>query len=125
MLMRVLVVSMAIALFGSSHLVTGSKQAPATPSAYVRLEVKGTLRKDGVMHYVETSDGEFSQTPLLVKLERSEDKNRSLDRHLEGMQEKKVVVRGFLDCRRVGQETGVIYLYLSSESQIQPSNESR
>lgn len=53
-----------------------------------------------------------------MRLERSEDKNRFLDRHLESLIGKTVLAYGFLDCRRIGQEEGVIYLQLRSESQV-------
>ena len=120
MLMKSIIVSLAIAFLGNSYLANGSRQV--SPSHYVRLEVKGTLHRKDAFHYVETSDGMFPDTHLIVNLERSEDKNRLLDRHLESLEGKTVIARGFLDGRRIGQENGVIYLYLSAESQVQLSN---
>jgi hypothetical protein len=87
-------------------------------SDYVKLEVEGTLLHQGPAYYVQTHDANFRDQKLLVKLERSEDKNRSLDGHLEQLEGQSVIARGFLDCRRIGQEAGVIYLYLSSADQI-------
>jgi hypothetical protein len=85
---------------------------------YVKLEVKGQLVQDGTRYAIESNDSIFPQTKLLIKLERSEDKNRFLDRHLDTLKGKMVLAKGFLDCRRIGQEQGVIYLYLNNESQI-------
>jgi hypothetical protein len=87
-------------------------------SDYVKLEVEGTLLHQGPAYYVQTHDANFPDQKLLVRLERSEDKNRALDRHLEQLEGQSVIARGFLDCRRVGQEAAVIYLYLSSADQI-------
>jgi hypothetical protein len=88
------------------------------PSSYVKLEVEGTLHHQGPAYYVQTHDANFPEQKLLVQLERSEDKNRALDRHLEQLEGQSVIARGFLDCRRVGQEAGVIYIYLHSADQI-------
>jgi hypothetical protein len=85
---------------------------------YVKLEVKGKLIQEDAEFAVQTSDTNFPNMKLLVKLERGEDKNRLLDRYLDDLKGKTVVANGFLDCRRVGKEQGVIYLYFSSESQI-------
>jgi hypothetical protein len=89
-------------------------------SNYVKLEVKGklVLAQEGTSYAIESSDGHFPQIKLLVKLARTEDKNRALDRYLDDLKGKLVVVTGFLDCRNVGQEQGVIYLYLQNQSQI-------
>jgi len=89
------------------------------PSSYVKLEVKGTLFYQNASSYIRTNDSSFPNVSLVVKLEQSEDKNPLLDRHLEQLHGKPVIANGFLDCRRVGQEPGVIYMYLNSQSQIQ------
>ena len=86
-------------------------------SGYVKLEVEGTLLHQGPAYYIQTHDASFPEQKLLVWLERSEDKNRALDRHLEQLDGQSVIARGFLDCRRVGQEA-VIYLYLTSAEQV-------
>jgi hypothetical protein len=88
-------------------------------SNYVRLEVRGQLVRDGTGYAVESNDSLFPQAKLLVELERSEDKNRFLDRRLEALQNKTVVARGFLDCRRVPDREGAVFhLCLSDEKQI-------
>jgi hypothetical protein len=89
-----------------------------TESSYVKLEVKGRLVQKGAAYAVEASDAHFADTKVMVVLERSEDKNRGLDRRLESLKGRIVVANGFPDCRRIGHEWGVIYLYLSNESQI-------
>lgn len=123
MFMKSVLICIAGALLGHGYL-TRAGNTTATPAApaYVKLEVRGTLvgKDDTYAYFIQTSDGQFPQIKLLVKLERSEDKNRILDRYLESLKGKAVIVSGFLDCRRLAQETGVIYLYLSSESQIKP-----
>ena len=106
-----------ILLLFSSLLPADRTRANAEPG-YVKLEVKGKLVEQGSRYAVEAADTHFADTKVLVVLGRSEDKNRRLDRHLESLKGKTVVANGFLDCRRIGQEQGVIYLYLSSQSQI-------
>jgi hypothetical protein len=94
-------------------------------SGYVKLEVRGTLFYQSAISYIRTNDSSFPDAKLVVKLERSEDdKNRVLDRHLQELNGKPVVANGFLDCRRVGQEPGVIYMYLTSESQVERQKKS-
>ena len=110
-----------LVLIAGAFLATGSTQTEDNrrfPSNYVKLEVRGTLVHKGTMYDIETSDAMFSNVKLLVRLERSEDKNHFLDRHLEALNGKSVVAHGFLDCRRVGQAEGIIYLQLRSESQV-------
>ena len=92
-------------------------------SSYAKVEVKGTLFHQGLDYYIQIHDSMFTDVKLLVRLERSEDKNRILDLHLERLNGKSVIANGFVDCRRVGQETGVIYIYLSNESQIRATGE--
>ena len=123
MFMKSVVVCVACALLGHVYLTRAGNSTPThAPPAYVKLEIRGTLvgKDDAYAYQIETSDGQFPSVKLLVKLERSEDKNRNLDRYLESLKGKAVIVSGFLDCRRLAQENGVIYLYLSSESQIKP-----
>lgn len=67
---------------------------------------------------MQSVDAVFSEMRMLVKLERSENKNRDLDRRLDELKGQRVSAKGFLDCRRAGQEQGVIYLYLQNQSQI-------
>jgi hypothetical protein len=103
-------------------MMAGDKAQPPEPSAYVKVEVKGKLVHKDYMYYVETGDATFSDFKLLVGLERSEDKNRALDRHLESLEGKAVIAYGYLDCRRITQENATIYLYLSNETQVKPIN---
>ena len=89
---------------GASLPAGGYRVYPSQGSDYVKLEVKGKLLHQGAAYFIETHDSHFSNTRLLVTLERSEDKNRSLDQHLNALDGKSVLARGFLDCRRIGQE---------------------
>ena len=113
-----------LVLIASVFLVNASRPADEDmhtedPSSYVKLEVKGTLFYQNASSYIRTNDSSFPDVSLVVKLERTEDKNRNLDRHLEQLHGKPVIANGFLDCRRIGQEPSVIYMYLISETQIQ------
>jgi RNA polymerase sigma factor (sigma-70 family) len=88
------------------------------PAVYVKVEVKGKLvRKDGG-YAVQSGDGIFPGVDLLVRLQRSEDKDRELDEHLKSLEGKAVVVTGFLDCRRIDGEKRVIALHLSKQGQV-------
>jgi len=123
MFMKHIVVCTGVALLGHAYLtMAGDKAQSSEPSAYVKVEVKGKLVHKDNMYYVETSDATFSDFKLLVGLERAEDKNRALDRHLEGLDGKAVIAYGYLDCRRITQENAKIYLYLSSERQVKAAN---
>lgn len=119
MLLKSILVLIAGALLANVSLQAdrNNVRSDSQPS-YAKLEVRGTLLRQGPVYYIQTHDSTFTEVKLLVKLERSEDKNRMLDRHLERLHGKSVIANGFLDCRRIGQETGVIYIYLSNESQV-------
>lgn len=119
MLLKSLLVLIASAFLANASLQADydNVRADSQPS-YAKLEVRGTLLHQGAAYYIQTHDSVFTDVKLLVRLERSEDKNRILDLHLERLHGKSVVANGFLDCRRVGQEMGVIYIYLRNESQI-------
>lgn len=93
-------------------------QIGTNQSNYVKLEVRGTLLRQGMRYYVQTDISSFRDTKLRVMLWRTEDKNRLLDRHLEKLYQKTVVATGFIDCRRIGHEAGVIDIYLNNESQV-------
>jgi hypothetical protein len=119
MLLKTLLILIASAFLTSVLLPADTNLPVEDPPSYVKLEVRGTLIHQKAISFIQAYDSSFPDVRLVVKLERSEDKNQELDRHLEGLHGKPVVANGFLDCRRVGQEAGVIYMYLTSESQVQ------
>jgi len=119
MLLRSLLVLIASAFLAHGSLPASHDMLPDDKSSYVKLEVRGTLFHQSSISYIRTNDSSFPETKLVVKLERNEDKNPALDRYLQELNGKPVVANGFLDCRRIGQEPGVIYMYLTSESQIE------
>jgi RNA polymerase sigma factor (sigma-70 family) len=92
-------------------------------SAYVKIEVKGTLTRQENGYAVQTQDAVFPDVKVLVHLERSEDKNRELDSHLKSLEGKVVVVTGLLDCRRIDGRGRRIDLRLASAAQVQASGQ--
>jgi hypothetical protein len=99
------------------------KEPPAAANlGSVRVEARGKLLRKDNAYYVEAADVSFPDTKVLVRLERSEDKNRQLDALLERLEGKPVIVEGYLDCRRVGDQERVLWLYVSKEDQIKPAN---
>jgi hypothetical protein len=101
----------------------GDRQKPVVGKlGYVRIEAKGKLLHRETAYYVEAADAAFSDFKVLVKLERSEDKNRQLDGLLASLEGKVVVVEGYMDCRRVGEQEKAIWLYLHEESQIKAAD---
>jgi hypothetical protein len=82
----VLIVIVIAALAAASLRADGGGVRTQGRSSYVRLKVEGTLLHQGAAYYVQTNDATFPDQKLLVGLERSEDKNRSLDRHLEELE---------------------------------------
>ena len=119
MLLKSLLVLIASAFLTNFPLQVNNDNVRADSQlSYAKLEVRGTRLNQGPIYYIQTHDSFFTDVKLLVRLERSEDKNRILDRHLEKLLGKSVLAKGLLDCRRVGQEKGVIYMHLSNESQI-------
>ena len=96
------------------------------PESYVKIEVRGKLvRMDGIHYYVEASDTVFHDSKILVKLLRSEDKNRILDEHLKSLEGKIVVVSGYMDCRKIDAKKMIINLRLSNEEQVQIAKENK
>jgi uncharacterized RDD family membrane protein YckC len=87
-------------------------------SGYVKLEVRGTLLNRNNLHYIRTDEANFPNVGPLVRLERGEDKNHDLDRYLELLEGKVVVISGFLDRGKTTREEGIIDLHLNSMSQI-------
>jgi hypothetical protein len=64
-------------------------------SGLVKVEVIGKLvRKEG--HYCVRAKNPTAAEAFLVELVRTEDKNRELDQHLQGLESQVVVVRGVL-----------------------------
>jgi hypothetical protein len=120
MLSKLKVLLMISSLLLSGFLLLAHSKADATSNDvnYVKLEAKGKLIMEGVFYAVQTSDGIFPNPKLLVILERVEDKNRQLDRYLEGLEGKTVIAHGLLDIRRVGLDKGTLYLDLRNEEQI-------
>ena len=123
MLLKSVFFLIASAFLANAYLQAGDGMHSESKSSYAKVEVKGTLFHQGLDYYIQIHDSMFTDVKLLVRLERSEDKNRILDLHLERLNGKSVIANGFVDCRRVGQETGVIYIYLSNESQIRATGE--
>ena len=119
MLLKSLLVLIASAFLANGSLPTGHVMRPDDKASYVKLEVRGTLFHQSSISYIRTNDSSFPDAKLVVKLERNEDKNPALDRYLQELNGKPVVANGFLDCRRISQEPGIIYMYLTSESQIE------
>ena len=120
MLLKSIFVLIAIVFLANASLPADDDRLADNESSSVKLEVRGTLFYQSAISYIRTNDSSFPDVNLVVKLERSEDdKNRILDRHLQELHGKPVIANGFLDCRRIGKEPGVIYMYLSSESQVQ------
>ena len=119
MLLKSLLVLIASVFLANESLPADKYMRADDPASYVKLEVRGTLFHQSAISYIQARDSSFPDVRLVVKLERGEDKNKILDRYLEDLNGKSVVANGFLDCRRIGQEPGVVYLYLSAESQIQ------
>ncbi len=85
---------------------------------YVKLEVRGTLFHRSNCYYISTPDANAHNGEKLVRLERREDKNHDLDRYLESLEGKVVVISGFLDRRKVSREEEMIDIYLNSMSQV-------
>jgi hypothetical protein len=88
------------------------------PAAYVKVEVKGKLVRQGGGYAVQAGDAAFPGVGVLVRLQRGEDKDRALDEHLKSLEGKVVVVTGFLDCRRIDGDKRVIALHLSRQEQV-------
>ena len=104
---------------GTSPAPTPEKAKPdGELASYVRIEVKGVLVRKDDGYYVRATDAVFPATEVMVKLERSEDKNRSLDEHLTALEGKVVVAEGFLDCRRVAGDKGRLEIHVSDEKQV-------
>jgi RNA polymerase sigma factor (sigma-70 family) len=91
------------------------------PAAYVKVEARGVLMRVGNGHAVMAKDATFPDVTVLVRLERSEDKNSALTAHLRALEGKVVVVTGYLDARRLGNKDG-IDLYLSDEKQVRAAD---
>ena len=94
------------------------KPAADNESGVIKIEVQGKLVRKGAGHCVQAKNPDFDQA-FLVELLRSEDKNRDLDEHLQGLEGQVVIVRGvlrFASRRQDGPELGIP---LKSESQIQ------
>src|SRR6516225_4392215 len=72
-------------------------------------------------HAVMAKDAIFPDVTVLVRLERSEDKNSALTAHLRALEGKVVAVTGYLDARRLGNKDG-IDLYLSDEKQVRAAD---
>ncbi len=87
----------------------------------IQIEVKGKLIALGESPWyaVRANDANFPDSTVLVRLLRGEDKNRELDAHLKALAGKVVVVKGYLDCRRVGLDGATLDVYLNSEDQVQ------
>jgi hypothetical protein len=84
----------------------------------MRQPAEGTLLHRNNFYYIGTTDANTPNGEKLVRLERSEDKNYDLDRYLESLEGKVVVISGFLDRRKITSEEGIIDLYLNSLWQI-------
>jgi len=67
-----------------------AKPAEEGPTAYVRVEAKGTLVRTDKGYAVRAKDAVFPDVTVLVYLERGEDKNRALDDHLRSLEGKAV-----------------------------------
>ena len=93
------------------------------PASYVRVEVKGVLVRKDDGYYVSASDSVFPTIELLVKLERTEDKNRALDDHLQALEGKAVVAGGLLDCRRVGGDKAGVEIHVSDVRQVRAAGQ--
>ena len=91
----------------------------------IKIVVKGKLiALEGAPWYgVRANDAVFSDVTVVVRLLRSEDKNRQLDKRLKSLEGKTVVVEGFLDCRTVGQPGNTLDLHLSDEEQVKTADE--
>jgi uncharacterized RDD family membrane protein YckC len=87
-------------------------------SDYVSLEVRGTLLHRSNCYYISTTDADAPTGEKLVRLERNQAKDHDLDRYLDSLEGKVVVISGVLDRRRVSREDGIIDLYLNSMSQV-------
>ena len=100
----------------------GKAKPGAGPSSYVRVEVKGVLVRKDDGYYVRAADAVFLITELLVKLERAEDKDRSLDERLQALEGKAVgttssrrsTTTGFQAARRCLASHGSSFLTISS-----------
>ncbi|HEV3257659.1 MAG TPA: hypothetical protein VG013_12310 [Gemmataceae bacterium] len=115
---HVLLVGLAIFLPGMVAQAGDKRKGTGEPSSYVKLEVKGKLVRQENGYFIKAKDAVFPGTEVLVRLERSEDKDRELDEHLKSLEGKLVVAEGFLDCRRINGEKRVIELHLSNEKQV-------
>ena len=118
----VLMLVAAFALCAGPARAADKEQPAGANPGYVRVEAKGTLIRKDNAYYVEAADVNFPDSKVLVRLERSEDKNRQLDALLGRLEGKAIIVEGYLDCRRVGDQEKVIWLYLSKEGQIKAAN---
>jgi hypothetical protein len=102
--------------------LTGEKPAAEGERGLVKVEVQGKLVKKGNGYCVQAKDPDFD-TPFLVELVRTEDKNRNLDKHLQSLEGQVVILRGvlrFVQGRLDGPELGV---RVKSEEQVQKAKE--
>jgi hypothetical protein len=96
----------------------GADKAADKPAAYVQIETKGKLIRQEKGYAVRAKDAVFPDVEVLVRLQRSEDKDRALDEHLKPLEGKVVVVTGFLDCRRLDGDKPVLALHLRQQEQV-------
>lgn len=117
----VVAAEMAEAASGTSP--APNAKAAAGPAGYVRVEARGVLVRKDDGYYVRAADAVFLATEVLVKLERAEDKKRSLDERLQALEGKAMVAEGFLDGRRVGGDKGSLEIHVSDEKQVRAAGE--
>jgi uncharacterized RDD family membrane protein YckC len=101
-----------------AQFIEERKVIPPDQSNYVTLEIRGRLLQRSNFYYISTTDANAASGEKLVRIERSEDKNQELDRYLESLKGKVVVISGILDRRKIPLEEGMVDLYLNSMSQV-------
>jgi len=108
--------ALLLLLFGIANAQQSHQPTRSEATSYINVEVRGILRKEGWQWYIEATDSIFSKYKLKVILERSEDKNRELDKFLDEHLNQEMIARGPLDCRRLqGLNTPyAIYIYFPS-----------
>jgi len=103
-------------LFASIAVADDKKPDPEDEAGTVQVDVRGKLVRDNGIYCVKARN-EGGAT-FLVHLVRSEDKNQELDKHLEGLVDHVVAVRGtlrFSPGRSDGPQLGI---HLREKSQI-------
>lgn len=105
-----------LVLAASTAVADEKKPNPEDEAGTVQVELRGKLVRDNGIYCVKGRNE--GGTTFLVQLVRTEDKNHALDKHMEGLVDSIVTVRGtlrFSPGRDDGPQLGI---HLREKSQI-------